>query len=121
MVYRYNGTVGPYAGYALAGSRSLEDLKADPAVLVIHPDKSHYGSELTAEDKGILGELWGNELQVAPGDEYPAPEEWNCCCALKNFTFRPGASGLQEDEAARGLAWDMEDIRGAGYYEVPPL
>jgi hypothetical protein len=116
VVYRYNGTVGPYAGYALAGVRGLDALLADPAVLVIHPDKSHYGSELTPEDLGILGAEWGRELQVAPEDELVAPEEWSCCCALKNFTFRPGASGLREDEAARGVAWDMEDIRGAGYY-----
>jgi len=118
VVYRYNGTVGPYVGHALVGERSLEALQADPAVLVIHADKSHYGSDLSEEDQRILGPGWATELQVAPEDEVPVPEEWSCCCALKDFAFRPGASGLKADEEARGHAWDMEDIRGAGYYKV---
>ena len=118
VVYRYNGTVGPYEGHALVGERSLEALQADPAVLVIHADKSHYGSDLSEEDQRILGPGWATELQVAPEDEVPVPEEWSCCCALKDFAFRPGASGLKADEEARGHAWDMEDIRGAGYYKV---
>ena len=116
MVYRFNGTVGPYAAHAIVGERDLPTLQADPAVLVIHPDKSHYGSELTAEDQAILGPEWANELGVAPADELAAPEVWECCCPVKDFAFRLGASGLQLDEEARGRAWDMEDIRGPGGY-----
>lgn len=121
VVYRFNGTVGPYEGYS-AGTQPGEELaaaQANPSVIVIHPDKSHYGADLSQEDLGILGPNWGDRLTASPEEGSDTPAPWDCCCPVKDFEFRLGATGLAEDEQARGGKWDMEDIRGDGYFKVP--
>ena len=125
LVYRYNGTVGPFEGYHLSHNPAdTPGLYANPTVQIFHADKTYYNQPLSQEDLELLGPNWENTLHIPPTEKEPEIPGWLGCQNFDDFpvegegyTHRLGDTGLKQDERDRGNVWDSKDIRGPkGYY-----
>jgi len=123
LVYRYNGTVGPFSGYRLSHDAfKVEEYRADKTCQVFHADKTHYNQPLSEEELKIMGPHWETPIHAPPEEEQPVLKPYDTCSPMidkpeeNNYPHRPGDSGLATDERRRGGVWNIDDIRGTGYY-----
>ena len=107
FVYRYNGTLGPYAGYTVSPDPSTEDVSAFD---IVHPDKSAYNVELTAEELDVLGPNYTRALYVPdpkPPNHAPIHDvnDWPPCGPRDGVKYFLGDSGLDKSRWNREW-WD---------------
>jgi hypothetical protein len=94
LVYRYNGTCGPYAGYEDWANAETPGRYARGEVEVYHPDKSEYNVPLTEWDLEILGPNYTQVLTTS--QPLPQPRVNEVCDLLKgvDYSKRLGSAGL---------------------------
>lgn len=106
FVYRYNGTLGPYEGYLV--NPDSDDHRS--AFDVVHPDKSAYDVELTAEEFDVLGPNYTQALYVPepkPPNHAPIHDvnDWPPCSPREGVKYFLGDSGLDKTRWKREW-WD---------------
>jgi len=90
LTYRYNGTVGPYAGLFFTG---LTDQVYHSLIEVVHPDKWLYDQPLEASDLDVLGPNYATPLKATGIHSEPDFIEGGCR-VLPNVTYQLGGTGL---------------------------
>lgn len=116
LVYRYNGTIGPYAGY---GNRlDVYHPGANPlAYDVVHPDKSAYDTALTEEELIILGSNYTFEHWLPrplPPNHAPIHDvnDWPPCSPRDGIKYFMGDTGLDKSRWSREW-WDAPESAGS--------